>query len=571
MKYVLGISCEHDSGAALVSEGGQIIAVVNEERLVREKLYTGFPESSIRCVLETGDVSLHQISTIAVGTRMHINEHEWDWEKFSFKRTMLSWALNLPISQKILSQPIVLEMIVMLTGLAFRYKARKNLRKMGFKSKIFFLDHHIAHLSAAIHTSGFKKGLSISFDAQGDGWSSKVCIFSDNGREKRIIFKNPFFKSLAHYYGYATKILGFVPMRHEGKVTGLAARGNSGSTFSIFHKRLFFDKQKGKFNGEGKYGQYELNYLKNKLKMFSKEDIAAGIQKHLEFNMVEFVKSLLQKYPEEEIALSGGIFANVLLNQKISALEGVTNLHIHPNMGDGGLAFGAAVELLSRNSTYSNKKLDDAFLGPDLKGDIDQLTKERNLSEIRVSDTCRKVAELIRDGRVIAVVEGRMEYGPRALCHRSIICSPFDVSVNDWLNRKLRRTEFMPFAPVTLDEDIDRAYYTSGSELFAMEFMTITCTTKDAFRRQCPAANHVDNTARPQIAFKTTGRIYEILKEFKSLTGCSTLINTSFNMHEEPIVNTIEHAIDAFLQADIDYIILEGRLFFANKKFFEKV
>jgi carbamoyltransferase len=562
MGKILGISCEHDSGVCILDESGVVLASVNEERFAREKLFTGVPEKSLDYILSDAGVSAEEIDSVAVASKMHVNINDWVWDEFSLKRDSVAAVLKLPLGKTALSQAWILSFLAEIgkSG-SFRNQLKTFLGTRGIKCPVDFLDHHLCHNSSAIHTSGFEEGLSISFDAQGDGFSSKVYTFSEHGRKKKVVFQNPFFKSPAHYYGYVTKLLGFRQMEHEGKVTGLSAYGNPDKTYHIFEERLYFDENKGRFISKGGYIRNELKHLEKKFQGISKEDIAAGVQKHLEVNMVKFVRHLLRKHPCARIALSGGIFANVLLNQKISEIDGVESIHVHPNMGDGGLAFGAAAELASRKDDYKNIRIDNVFWGPSPTGDLDSLKNQYKLSEIECEDVCQKTAEFLAQKKVVALVEGGMEYGPRALCHRSIIYNPFDTTVNDWLNKKLERTEFMPFAPVVLDEDIDANFDNIASKKFAMEFMTVTCHTKTVFQEKAPATNHIDNTARPQIAFARTGRIYEILKSFKALTECPVLINTSFNMHGEPIVNTCEDAVKSFLASRLDYLLVNGRLF----------
>ncbi|MFH0732507.1 MAG: carbamoyltransferase C-terminal domain-containing protein [Candidatus Omnitrophota bacterium] len=566
-KMILGISCEHDSGAALLTDKGEIVAAANEERFNRQKLYTGFPKASILYVIKEAGIKPADIGEIAVASHTHIRSRDWDWDKFSLKREIVSFILRSHAGKKLFENKFFMRCVInRLANMMFRRMVFRQINKLDINCKIDFVDHHVCHVNSAIHTSGFENGLALSFDAQGDGFSSKAYFFKNYGRCKDIIYDNVFFKSPAHYYGYATKLLNFRPMEHEGKVTGLAAFGDPTKTFPIFYQRLSFSDTKGLFQHKGYYSKPEIRYLRKCLAGYSKKDIAAGVQKHLEVNIIDYISYLrnLINMPKFNIVLSGGIFANVLLNQKISELSFIDGMHIHPNMGDGGLAFGASLEKAMLRKEYKNIKIRDVFLGPQPSGDIDKLIGAYKLCEIKSfegADIFYYTAKILKNGGIVGIVEGRMEYGPRALCHRSIICNPFNRAINTTLNRMLMRTEFMPFAPIILDKDVDAYFDDVSNKKFAMEFMTITCRTNKLFQQHAAAANHVDNTTRPQIVFPETGSIYNVLTHFKELTGCSVLINTSFNLHGEPIVNTYEDAIRTFLKSKLDYLLLDKRLF----------
>jgi len=211
--------------------------------------------------------------------------------------------------------------------------------------------------------------------------------------------------------------------------------------------------------------------------------------------------------------------------------------------------------------------LEDVYLGPDFTDhEIEKALEGAEMPAQYVGDVERNIAELLARGRVVARFEGRMEYGPRALGNRSILYQATDPTVNDWLNKRLRRTEFMPFAPVTLEEFADQCYLGLNGARQAARFMTITANCTDWMKQHCPAVVHVDGTARPQLlARKTNPRYYRILDEYRKLTGLPTLINTSFNLHEEPIVCSPSDALRSFSEGELDYLAL-GNYLVANPR-----
>jgi carbamoyltransferase len=240
-------------------------------------------------------------------------------------------------------------------------------------------------------------------------------------------------------------------------------------------------------------------------------------------------------------------------------------------MGDEGLAVGAALaQSVSSGQAMATSmgpgELQDVYFGPSYGAkEIESALAEQGTDAEYIPDIERKIAELLAAGSVVARFDGRMEYGPRALGNRSILYQPTDSTVNDWLNRRLKRTEFMPFAPVTLEEFADQCYENLEGARYPARFMTITFDCTPWMKQHCPAVVHVDGTARPQlINRKINLRYYRIVDEYRKITGLPSLINTSFNMHEEPIVCCPADAIRAFKDADLDYLAM-GNYLLSNR------
>jgi len=257
--------------------------------------------------------------------------------------------------------------------------------------------------------------------------------------------------------------------------------------------------------------------------------------------------------------LSGGLFANVKLNQKILELSPINNMFVAPNMGDGGLSLGAAAIHVPDLFAPTNM-----YLGSEITQEI--AVSMRNLNdyekvELAEKQIASRLAYLLAQNKIVAISRGRMEFGPRALCNRSILYSAQDKSINSWLNTKLNRTEFMPFAPVIRDVDADK-FFTINKSTTSYEYMTVTVPCKEITVEVAPAIVHVDNTARPQIIREESNPLmYEILSEYALLTNSGILVNTSFNMHEEPIVRTSGEAVQAFISSDLDALLLHNTLY----------
>jgi carbamoyltransferase len=401
-------------------------------------------------------------------------------------------------------------------------------------------------------------------DGAGDNSSSHVYLVKDDHFQK--LWNVDSFDSVGNYYAYITHICGFKAQKHEGKITGLAAYGKP--VYVDILKR-FTTYEDGRTVNKGRVFYWSaVKALEKALpKDFKREDLASSIQAVLEEVCCAYVRYWVDKTGCGDVALAGGVFANVKLNQRIHELKNVNSVFIHPGMGDEGLALGAAFALsVMLGSTSGMKispvKLTDVYFGPSFSDrEIKGVMEKEGLRAEYVQEIERKVAELLAQGYVVSRFDGRMEYGPRALGNRSILYQATDTTVNDWLNKRLKRTEFMPFAPVTLEEFADQCYKNLGGARYPAKFMTITLDCTDWMKKHCPAVVHVDETARPQLIDKETNpSYYRILDEYRKITGLPSIINTSFNIHEEPIVCSPSDAIRAFKDGYLDYLAIGNYL-----------
>jgi carbamoyltransferase len=575
---VLGIADSITSGATLVADG-KILAAVSEERLNRRKMAMGFPQKSIDEVLRFSSLEMKDVDHVAIATnnlfwRPEATALEDYFRKAKGDRRDLFLALGAHFAKwtggNQLSRKAYYETKSLLTR-PRRSKIKEELaERWGYRGEISFIDHHLSHCASAYFTSGMNDAAVISLDGAGDGCSSHVYRVQEGNFQ--IWNKTDSYDSIGNYYGYVTHLCGFIAHRHEGKITGLAAYGKN-SYVDLLRKYLSYEQGKMKNIG-GCFDWSALEKLQKDLgEGFSKADLAASIQFILEEIATQYVDYWVKQMGLSNVALAGGVCANVKLNQRIHNLDSVKTVFIHPGMGDEGLATGAALfkcfQLCKKAHTPFNVScIENVYWGPEFSGsEIDNTIKTSGLVYEYWGNIEEKIAVLLAEGKVVARFTGRMEYGPRALGNRSILYQTTDPTVNDWLNKRLKRTEFMPFAPVTISRFADQCYKdVSGAEVPA-KFMTITFDCTDWMKKNCPAVVHVDGTARPQLITREINpSYYKIVDEYRKITGLPSIINTSFNMHEEPIVCSPRDALRAFQDSELDYLAI-GNFLVSNLAF----
>jgi carbamoyltransferase len=573
MTTVLGLGTEEDGGAAIVVDG-RVVAAVNEERLCRMKLAMGFPHGALREVLRLAGVSANALDAVLVGGTRELfipGLAPFDgW--FQYAPQGIGGRLKRLASRfSGAGQAVPLLERVYYAALAPSFAHRRRaIRRIvrdehGIRAPIQFVDHHLCHVASAYYTSGFGDALVCSVDGGGDGKSSAIWV-ARGGRLERL-HETRAFDSLGNYYAYVTHMCGFKAMRHEGKITGLAAHGVPRYVPIL---REFIDEVDGTLvNRGGAVFREAIRRLEARLPGgWTREDLAASIQRHFEDVVRRYVGGWARRTGMRDVALAGGVFANVRVNEELRDLAETDHVFVHPGMTDAGLAVGAALAaslpgILDHPMRAHRQPITDVFLGPDIgAADVRQALERHGLRP----ETLRRpleaeVAELLADGYVVARATGRMEYGPRALGNRTIMYQPDDPDVNDWLNRNLRRTEFMPFAPAVLHEERERCFGDMTGGEHAAEFMTMTFHCTPWMREAMAGVVHLDGTARPQLvrADRNPG-FHAILREFHALTGLPGVINTSFNMHEEPIVCSADDAVRAFLDGKLDYLVLGDHL-----------
>lgn len=594
---ILGLSpLDKDSTAALV-EDGKITYAIGEERLSRTKMQSGFPHLAIeeiqrRTGLRSKDVDkvvypFYDAATEARLMREAFDAFEKDrathgedelFEKFRNLPVWKQRKFNIPgVDEDVLymkkgalkefvykiaaTNPTVARMLHkkyfqewLETAAADHRKWNEDLaeglRKFELTDKLVRVDHHLSHAANAYYTSGFDEALIITLDGYGSGLAGSVSV--GQGGQIKMIHKMPYPASLGEFYERVTSSVGLKPSRHEGKVVGLAAYESPEVIGDVV--RAFFKFE----NGDLKYRLPHNHFFSRHLaSQYPKPVVASAYQKVLEEVGSQYVAYWQKKTGLTKLCLSGGVLANVKANQRFFEVPGIESIFVHPNMGDGGCGVGGALLWEARNG-LKPYRLDDVYFGPEYsKEEIREELRKEGLTPEEPVDLEKTVAQLLADGNIVARFEGRMEYGPRALGNRTIMYHAKDPSVNLWLNQQLNRTEYMPFAPVCMYERRDKCYKNMQGADYAAEFMTITFDCTPWFIENCPAAAHVDGTARPQLVRKEVNpKYHRILEEYEKLTGIPSVINTSFNMHEEPIVCTPYDAIRAFKLGHIPYLAI---------------
>jgi len=360
--------------------------------------------------------------------------------------------------------------------------------------------------------------------------------------------------SIASLWHDITDMLGYVGGKDEGKLVGLAAQGKfNQEMYDNLSPHFTFNKQDFRWYGQGVREYFRsLNTFDFKVK----QDIAYMLQMFTEQYMLEFVSYFKSKFPDtNKLCLAGGLFANVKLNQKINEYAGFDEIFIAPAMSDEGLALGAAIAKSVELGEFKVKKIKNAFLGIET---ID--LEEVEDIEIEPLDPI-KVASWLKDNKVIGVFANRREWGPRALGGTSIMYNPTDPNAQNYINFRLNRSEVMPFAPVVLDGYEEELFYCYKSK-YASEFMTLCYNVKEQWVEKIPGViNIFDGTARPQIAKKDNEPFYSILTEFYNQTGVPSTMNTSFNVHGEPIINTLHEALKHLKNGVIDYLVTNNKIY----------
>jgi carbamoyltransferase len=373
-----------------------------------------------------------------------------------------------------------------------------------------------------------------------------------------------------------TDYLGFKPGRHEGKVTGLAAHGDPSRAYASMAEALSYRPDRMDFHSrvipeaidecsfvKGAKGQ--LHWFKGAWAGFSREDIAAAAQQRLEDVVVPYVRDAVRLTGEPRVALAGGVFANVSLNRRIRELPEVEGVWVQPAMTDGGLAVGAALALSFDDPRHrpssGHHPLQHVYLGPSWDdARIVQSLDAAGIAHEHRPDIAEDIAAALEQGLVVGHFDGALEFGPRALGHRSVLVAPTDPGINDRLNQRLHRTEFMPFAPAIQEEHAADMLQGWQPDHAAARFMTVTYEVTERFRELAPAAVHVDGTARPQVVRREQSpRLWEIIERYRQRTGIPAVINTSFNMHEEPIVGSPEDAIRSWREGAVDVLVMGER------------
>ena len=543
---ILGIFNAHNSGVTLLKDN-QVIYASAEERFSREKFTRTFPIESIKNCLDFCGINNEDIDIIAYGgyTKPPLEAIESFFntaqKEFGIQKAIERLQTTMSVDYKISSE------------------FHLNVQKIFPNARIEYVDHHYAHACCAYYISKFDNSYVITADGRGDLQS--LVIWKNEKNELKRVKTFSELQSLGFLYGQITHILGFTPHRHEGKVTGLAAFGKKTELIDELFNMINFDN--GEIIVSKNFFPYNkpihLEYLREICSNYSKEDIAFAVQFVLEKIVLEIINFYVPA--ESNLCLAGGIFANVKLNQRIRECCSLKNYYVFPEMGDGGISFGSTIAIALKNGV-KKFSCDNMYLGPRYDWDRIDLSKY-NVEQFNDNDEfIKRIIDLLLKNKIIGLFFGRMEYGPRALGARSIIMQTVDPEINKVVNKRLNRTEFMPFAPFTLKEMANEMYLDYNENDVNLEFMTTCYNCTDNMKQISPAVVHVDGTARPQIIDENVEiKLYfQILKEYFKRTKIPNLVNTSFNNHEEPIVCNPIDALQSLEKGNVDYLVNDAKM-----------
>ena len=596
MKSILGISAFYHDSAATILVDGKIIAAAQEERFTRIKHDSNYPFNAVDFVLKFAGLKLEEVDSIIFYEKPFLK----------FERLLETYVAFAPKGFKSFckAMPIWLRDKLFQKKILFN-ELQKHDKNFKDKKKIYFSDHHLSHAASAFFPSPYEEAIVLTADGVGEWATTTVAIGKSNNLEikKEIHFPH----SLGLLYSAFTYYVGFKVNSGEYKLMGLAPYGQP-----IFEEKILQNlidiKDDGTFRLNQKYFNYSTgltmtnnnfhnlfeqpprNASSDNLTQFHM-DIAASIQKVTEDIMIKLAKSLKNEFNIPNLCLAGGVALNCVANGKILKEKIFDNIWVQPAAGDAGGSLGAALalwhlELQHKRIINPNDDMQGSYLGPEYTQDEieEELLKAGAVFEvIEENELIEKTVENLSSGEAIGWFQGRMEFGPRALGARSILGDPRSSEMQKNLNLKVKyRESFRPFAPAILREDLnkwfdidtDSPYMLMVADINSKKIITMTDKEENLFgieklnvkRSEIPAVTHVDYSARIQTVHKATNlKYFKLLSKFKEKTGCSILVNTSFNVRGEPIVNTPLDAFNCFMGTELDKLVI-GKCYLEKNK-----
>ncbi len=595
MSSILGISAFYHDSAACIIVNGEIIAAAQEERFTRKKHDQSYPYNAIEFVLKFAKLKLNDVDQIVFFEKPFLKFERLLETYVAFApKGFISFAKAVPIwiKEKLFQKDLLIK------------KLKSHDDNFKSENKIFFSDHHLSHASSAFFPSPFEEAVVLTADGVGEWATTTVAVGKKNKLEikKEIHFPH----SLGLLYSAFTYYTGFKVNSGEYKLMGLAPYGNPIYIDQI--KKLIDIKNDGSFRLDQSYFNYATgltmtskkfnklfgksprNPMKEKLEQFHM-DIAASIQKVTEEIMLKLTKSIREEYGLKNLCLAGGVALNCVANGKILKEKIFENIWIQPAAGDAGGSLGAALALWhlefgNNRNVNLNDDMKGSYLGTEFNQD--EIEKELKLlgasfDKFNYSDLIDKTSKYLSEDKAIGWFQGRMEFGPRALGARSIIANPKSENMQKNLNLKVKfRESFRPFAPSILREDleewfkmeIDSPYMLLVADINKNKKIEMNNDQKSLFgidklnikRSEIPAVTHIDYSARIQTIKRSQNKIfYDLISKFKEKTGCPILINTSFNVRGEPIVNSPSDAYKCFMGTELDFLVI-GNFILDKKK-----
>ena len=596
MKSILGISAFYHDSAATIIVDGKIIAAAQEERFTRKKHDPSYPFNAIEFVLKFAKLNLSEVDQIVFFEKPFLK----------FERLLETYVAFAPRGFKsfCMAMPLWLKDKLFQKKLIFD-KLKTHDANFNDENKIFFSDHHLSHAASAFFPSPFEESIILTADGVGEWATTTVAVGKKNNLEikKEILFPH----SLGLLYSAFTYYTGFKVNSGEYKLMGLAPYGKPIYEDTIVNN-LIDIKNDGSFHLDQKYfnyatgltmtsekfhnlfGQKPRDSKKEQLTQFHM-DIAASIQKVTEVIMIKLAKSLKDEFNISNLCLAGGVALNCVANGKILKEKIFNKIWVQPAAGDAGGSLGAALALwhIEQNNPRNVNPKDDmkgSYLGPEYtQKEIEkELVKNgARFDVLEENELINKTASDLSAGEAIGWFQGRMEFGPRALGARSILGDPRSSEMQKNLNLKVKyRESFRPFAPSILREDLkewfeineDSPYMLMVANICNSKTIKMTDKQKKLFgieklnikRSEIPAVTHVDYSARIQTVHKETNEKYfKLIKKFKEKTNCPVIVNTSFNVRGEPIVNTPTDAFNCFMGTELDKLVI-GNCYLSKSK-----
>ena len=586
MTAILGISAFYHDSAACILKDGNIVAAAQEERFTRKKHDPSYPKNAIEFVLKYSKLNLSEVDKIVFFEKPFLKFERLLETYVAFApRGFISFSKAMPlwIKEKLFQKNFLFN------------KLREHDKNYKSDKNIFFSEHHLSHAASAFYPSPFDEAVVLTADGVGEWATTTVAV----GKGKNLEIKKEihFPHSLGLLYSAFTYYTGFKVNSGEYKLMGLAPYGNPLYENKI--KKLIDIKEDGSFRLNQKYFNYatgltmtndHFNKLfaqkprdpkKEKITQFHM-DIAASIQKVTEDIMIKLARSIRKEYNIKNLCLAGGVALNCVANGKILSEKIFDQIWIQPAAGDAGGALGAALALwhleLNNERTVNLKdNMKGSYLGTEFsQEEIEKELKSigANFKIFEYEELISKTTDLLKDEKAIGWFQGRMEFGPRALGSRSILGDPRSENMQKNLNLKVKyRESFRPFAPSILREDlsrwfdinVDSPYMLLVANINSKKKFKMTQEQKELFgidklnvkRSEIPAVTHVDYSARIQTVNKNTNkRYYDLISKFKEKTGCPVIVNTSFNVRGEPIVNSPTDAFNCFMGTELDYLVI---------------
>ena len=582
----MGISAFYHDSAACILKDGEIIAAAQEERFTRKKHDPSYPQNAIEFVLKFANLKLNKVDKIVFFEKPFLK----------FERLLETYVAFAPkgFASFTKAMPLWLKEKLFQKNFLFN-KLKVHDKDYISDQNIFFSDHHLSHAASAFFPSPYEEAIVLTADGVGEWATTTVAI--GKGNELEIKKEIHFPHSLGLLYSAFTYYTGFKVNSGEYKLMGLAPYGSPIYEEKI--KKLIDIKNDGTFRLDQKYFNYStgLTMTNDKFNnLFGQKprdpknekitqfhmDIAASIQKVTEEVMINLAKSIRNDYGIKNLCLAGGVALNCVANGKILQEKIFDNIWIQPAAGDAGGSLGAALALWhiedgNKRTVNSKDDMKGSYLGAEFtQEEIEEELKYLGASyeTFKYEDLINKTAEFLSNEKAIGWFQGRMEFGPRALGGRSILGDPRSDKMQKNLNLKVKyRESFRPFAPSVLRDDlsdwfnldVDSPYMLLVANIDSSKKIEMTNEEKKLFgidklnikRSEIPAVTHIDYSSRIQTVTKNTNdRYYDLISKFKEKTGCPLVINTSFNVRGEPIVNTPTDAFNCFMGTELDYLII---------------